>query len=144
MSWFQQLFSTGASDLIKTVGDTVDKFVTTDKEKMELNNSMQKAEQEYRLEMAKTDIQMTTAEEQNVTDRWRADMSSDNFLSKNARPLVLLVFTGLIVIMAIGGHWLKVDDGMTDMVQTVALMIYGAYFGGRSVEKVQHIRRKKM
>ena len=76
--------------------------------------------------------------EQNITDRWTADMNSDSWLSKNVRPMVLIfliVCTMLLIFIDAGAVQFKVEDKWTDLLQLVLITVIGAYFGGRSVEK---------
>ena len=75
-----------------------------------------------------------------VTERWKVDMNSDSWLSKNIRPLVLvfLVVATILLIFIDGGVIsFKVEDKWTDLLQLVLITVIGAYFGGRSLEKVK-------
>ena len=75
-----------------------------------------------------------------VTERWKVDMNSDSWLSKNIRPLVLVflvVATVLLIFIDAGTISFKVQDKWTDLLQLVLITVIGAYFGGRSLEKVK-------
>ena len=75
-----------------------------------------------------------------VTERWKMDMNSDSWLSKNIRPLVLVflvVSTVLLIFIDGGVISFKVEDKWTDLLQLVLITVIGAYFGGRSLEKVK-------
>ena len=75
-----------------------------------------------------------------VTERWKMDMNSDSWLSKNIRPLVLVflvVTTVLLVFIDAGVISFQVQDKWTDLLQLVLITVIGAYFGGRSIEKVK-------
>jgi len=75
-----------------------------------------------------------------VTERWKMDMNSDSWLSKNIRPLVLVflvVATVLLVFIDAGVISFQVQDKWTDLLQLVLITVIGAYFGGRSIEKVK-------
>ena len=83
---------------------------------------------------AEADIQ------KNVTERWRTDMKSDSWLSKNVRPLVLIflvVSTVLMVFIDAGTLSFEVKDNWVDLLQLVLITVIGAYFGGRSFEKIK-------
>ena len=74
----------------------------------------------------------------NITDRWKADMNSDSWLSKNVRPLVLIflvVCTVLMIFIDAGTITFTVEEKWTDLLQLVLITVIGAYFGGRSFEK---------
>ena len=78
--------------------------------------------------------------EKNITSRWEADLKSDSWLSKNVRPLVLIfliVCTMLLIFIDAGALNFVVEDKWTDLLQLVLITVIGAYFGGRSLEKVK-------
>jgi hypothetical protein len=78
--------------------------------------------------------------QQNVTERWKTDMSSDSWLSKNVRPLVLIflvVSTVLMVFIDAGVISFEVKESWIDLLQLVLITVIGAYFGGRSYEKIK-------
>ena len=75
-----------------------------------------------------------------VTERWKVDMNSDSWLSKNIRPIVLVflvVATVLLIFIDAGTIRFVVEDKWTDLLQLVLITVIGAYFGGRSLEKVK-------
>ena len=83
---------------------------------------------------AESDIQ------KNITERWKNDMNSDSWLSKNVRPLVLifLVFsTVLMVFIDAGVLEFEVKSSWIDLLQLVLITVIGSYFGGRSYEKIR-------
>ena len=78
--------------------------------------------------------------EKNITERWAMDMKSDSWLSKNIRPLVLIflvVSTVLLVFIDAGVISFEVKASWVDLLQLVLITVIGAYFGGRSLEKVK-------
>ncbi len=91
-------------------------------------------------EMTKVFIEAENEMQQNVTERWKNDMNSDSWLSKNVRPLVLLFLVGSTVLMVFidaGVLEFEVKDNWIDLLQLVLITVIGAYFGGRSYEKVK-------
>ncbi len=91
-------------------------------------------------EMTKVFIEAENEMQQNVTERWKNDMNSDSWLSKNVRPLVLLFLVGSTVLMVFidaGILEFEVKDNWIDLLQLVLITVIGAYFGGRSYEKVK-------
>ena len=123
-----RLFGKG-TDVAGKVGGLVDRFVRTKDEKAEFEKEMTKI-----LIDAEADMQ------KNVTDRWKADMGSDSWLSKNVRPLVLmfLIFnTMLLIFIDAGEIQFKVEDNWVDLLQVLLLTVIAAYFGGRTVEKTR-------
>ena len=122
-----KLFSGGAADLIKGVGGVIDNLHTSSEEKLAAENKIKQLIANYEVEM-----------EKNVTSRWKADMNSDSWLSKNVRPLVLIflvVCTMLLIFIDAGKLNFNVKDSYVDLLQLVLITVIGAYFGGRSFEK---------
>jgi len=91
-------------------------------------------------EMAKVFLEAESEMQQNVTERWKTDMSSDSWLSKNVRPLVLIflvVSTILMVFIDAGIISFNVKDSWIDLLKLILITVIGAYFGGRSYEKIK-------
>ena len=129
MSILTNLFSGGAADLVKGVGGVIDNLHTSKEEKLA-------AEAKIKALIAEHEAKM----EQNITDRWAADMNSDSWLSKNVRPLVLVflvVSTVLMIFIDAGTINFTVEAKWTDLLQLVLITVIGAYFGGRSLEKTK-------
>ena len=127
MSLLTKIFSGGAADLVKGVGGVIDNLHTSKEEKLA-------AEAKIKALIAEHEAKM----EQNITDRWSADMNSDSWLSKNVRPLVLIflvVSTVLMIFIDAGTIQFVVEEKWTDLLQLVLITVIGAYFGGRSFEK---------
>ena len=127
MSILTNLFSGGVADLVKGVGGVIDNLHTSDEEKLA-------AEQKVKELIANYEVQM----EQQISDRWKADMNSDSWLSKNVRPLVLIflvVCTVLMIFIDAGTISFTVEEKWTDLLQLVLITVIGAYFGGRTMEK---------
>ena len=123
------LFSGGAADLVKNVGGVIDNLHTSKEEKLE-------AERKIKEIIAKHEAEM----EKNITSRWEADLKSDSWLSKNVRPMVLIfliVCTMLLIFIDAGALKFNVKDSYVDLLQLVLITVIGAYFGGRSLEKVK-------
>ena len=124
-----KLFSGGAADLVKGVGGVIDNLHTSAEEKLEAERKIKELVANYQIEM-----------EKNITSRWEADLKSDSWLSKNVRPLVLIfliVCTMLLIFIDAGAIKFNVKDSYIDLLQLVLITVIGAYFGGRSLEKVK-------
>ena len=83
-------------------------------------------------------------EMQEVTKRWQYDMSSDSWLSKNIRPLTLAFLTATLFIYIIldsSIQGFKIDNNWIDLLSSLLLLVYGGYFGARTVEKVVKHRK---
>ena len=123
------LLSGGAADLVKGVGGVIDNLHTSEEEKLEAERKIKEVIANYEVEM-----------EKNITSRWEADLKSDSWLSKNVRPLVLIfliVCTMLLIFIDAGALNFEVKSTWVDLLQLVLITVIGAYFGGRSLEKVK-------
>tara|TARA_R100001510_G_C7635374_1_gene193629 strand:+ start:255 stop:641 length:387 start_codon:yes stop_codon:yes gene_type:complete len=124
-----KLFTSGANELIKNVGNVIDNLHTSKEEKLEAEQKIKNMILGYEAEMQKQ-----------VTERWKLDMQSDSWLSKNIRPLVLIflcVSTVLLIFIDAGIITFNVKASWVDLLQLVLITVIGAYFGGRSIEKVK-------
>ena len=124
-----KLFSGGAAELVKGVGGVIDNLHTSDEERLEAEAKIKELIANYEIEM-----------EKNITSRWEADLKSDSWLSKNVRPLVLvflIVCTMLLIFIDAGALNFEVKSSWVDLLQLVLITVIGAYFGGRSLEKVK-------
>tara|TARA_R110001583_G_scaffold80720_1_gene216286 strand:- start:177 stop:563 length:387 start_codon:yes stop_codon:yes gene_type:complete len=115
--------------VIKQVGDVLDNLTTSKEEKLA-------AEQKIKEVLMQAEA---NAQEQ-VTRRWEADMKSDNWLSKNIRPLICIFLTAMFVVISIfdgnaGGF--AIAPAYVPIYQTLLITVYGAYFAGRSIEKIK-------
>ena len=127
MSILTKLFSGGAADLVKGVGGVIDNLHTSKEEKLAAEAKIKELIADYETKM-----------EANITDRWKADMNSDSWLSKNVRPMILIflvVSTVLMIFIDAGTIQFVVEEKWTDLLQLVLITVIGAYFGGRSFEK---------
>ena len=124
-----KIFSAGAGELVKSVGGVIDNLHTSKEEKLAAEQKIKELVSSYEIEM-----------EKNITERWKMDMQSDSWLSKNIRPLVLIflvVSTVLMIFIDAGTINFVVEAKWTDLLQLVLITVIGAYFGGRSLEKTK-------
>jgi hypothetical protein len=124
MNFLSKLFG----NLNLDVNKLVDNLVTTKEEKQELKIKFEQIFLEAR----------ANAEEQ-ITRRWEADAKA-GWLPANIRPLTLafLVVSTIVLIFIEGGLIdFEVKDNWIDLLQLVLITVIGAYFGGRSIEKIK-------
>ena len=129
MSIINKIFSSGATELIKGVGGVIDDLTTSKEEKLEAERKIKDMILGHEAEM-----------QRQVTERWKVDMQSDSWLSKNIRPLVLIflcVSTVLLIFIDAGVIHFEVKASWVDLLQLVLITVIGDYFGGRSLEKVK-------
>ena len=116
------------SNLLPKADKIIDEVITSQEEKMQLKNELQKIihEQEALIE-------------KEVTKRWESDNLQSSWLPRNIRPLVLawlVVSTTLLIFIDAGVIDFVVDDKWVDLLQIVLITCIGAYFGSRGFEKI--------
>lgn len=130
----KKIFAWLTGGVIDKIGNVVDKLTTTEEEKLEIKKQLQ-----IILEEAEDSAQ------QQVTDRWNADMNSDSLLAKNIRPMVLVFLTFIFSLLAFTdgniGEF-KISKEYIPIFQTLLVTVYGAYFVGRTWEKAKSIIKK--
>lgn len=129
MNWLTKIFGGAAGDVADKVAGIADQFIQTKDEKAK-----------FEMEMEKLFISAEEAIQKNVTERWRSDMTSDSWLSKNVRPMVLIflvVCTVLMIFIDAGSINFVVEEKWTSLLEIVLITVIGAYFGGRSFEKIK-------
>ena len=118
-----------AGKLLPEAGKILDELVTSGEEKAA---AKQKLEELF--------VRAEADAQKEVTERWNADMKSGNWLASNIRPITLIfltsVFAGLSVTDGNIGEF-AIGDAYKPIYQTLLLTVYGAYFAGRSIEKIK-------
>ena len=154
MNPFTALFSGGATNLIKTVGDAIDSVTTSDQERLELENELRRAEMEHRAEMKTLDVQekglyladVGSAREQQSRVQ---ESSRSSWLAKNIQPLLALFVISLTFFMF--GRALFGNFAVNTHESTITIMILGAlvsvatqvvsYYFGSSRESENKLRK---
>ena len=118
----------GTEKVIDGVGNIIDEMYANKEEKLNAKAKLKEIMNSYKIEL-----------EKNITARWEAD-ANGNVLTRSVRPLVLIfliVCTMLLVFIDSGSIAFEVADKWTDLLQLTLITVIGAYFGGRSVEKLK-------
>lgn len=140
--------TTRVGDFLRSINfskalDVVAKLTSGDvsgaiKELSDNSNELTQEQREVALELVKLDMKA----QEDVTNRWKYDMESDNWLSKNVRPMALIFLTVATVLIAISDsmNWnFNVDTSWIDLLKTLLITVYTAYFAGRSFEKYRKL-----
>ena len=99
-----------------------------------------------KLELAEMEVLAKAAQNDadNITDRWEADMSSDSWLSKNIRPMSLIaIFLGYFLFAMMSAFGMNANESYVQLLGQWGMLIMGAYFGGRTIEKLAEMKGKK-
>lgn len=144
MSWFANLFSSGASKVVDSLGAAIDKLVTSDEERKQLKVALEKEMNGFK----EAQLVAIADYDKEITQRHANDMKSDSWLSKNIRPLTLAFLTVATVVLAYLTIFLLDEKSVAlvepwlDLLKVLLVTIYAFYFGSRGFEKVQAIKDK--
>ena len=133
MSILKAVGSLLGGDTIKDVGNIIDNLHTSKEEK---------AEAKQKLEQILAEAEQ--AAQAQVSARWEADLKHGSWLSKNIRPITLIFLTAVFVILSVFDGNLgefTIGESYVPVYQTLLITVYGAYFAGRSIEKVRKVTK---
>jgi len=142
LRWLAKQGKTIAPNLLDLAGD-ITGIDSLEKLGQAISGNKQLTEQDK--EMLLEELRQDTIEMQEVTKRWESDNLSDSWWSKNVRPLSLMFLTVtmfLYIILDSSIEGFSVGKEWIDLLSSLLLLIYSAYYGGRSLEKIQNIRKK--
>ena len=128
-----KIFGDAGGNVVDKLAGVADRFIRTKDEKAE-----------FEKQMTQIFIEAESQMQKNVTERWKADLEHGNWLTRSVRPLVLIfliVATVLMVFIDSGSINFNVEEKWTDLLQLVLMTTIGAYFGGRSVEKYNKMKK---
>jgi|TARA_R100001015_G_C4626660_1_gene185758 hypothetical protein len=139
-----QFLAKSAPGILGTVGDILpdNGVLGVVKNLISKEESLPAEDKEKAMKLLELDI----IEMQEVSKRWSSDMKSDSWLSKNTRPmsLIFLTISMVLLILLDSFDWsFTVSTGWVDLLQTLLVTVYVAYFGSRGAEKFQTIKNKK-
>jgi len=94
--------------------------------------------------MAEMDLERFRVEQAAITSRWEADMGSDSWLSKNIRPMALIaIFVAFFLFTMMSAFGYNAQESYVQLLGQWGQIIFLAYFGGRTVEKLADMKAKK-
>ena len=131
-----------APGILRTVGDILpdNGLFGVVKNLISKDETMPVEDKEKALKLLEQDM----VEMQEVSKRWASDMKSDSWLSKNTRPLTLIFLTVSMVLLIFSdsiGESFEVDSGWVDLLKSLLITVYVAYFGSRGAEKFKKISK---
>ena len=130
--------------LLPFAGKLLDKFFPDPAQKADAQMKLMELAQSGELAKMANETELFKAEQGNVTERWNADMASDSWLSKNIRPLSLIaIFSGYFTFAMMSAYGYNANESYVTLLGNWGMLIFGAYFGSRSLEKITELRSKK-
>jgi hypothetical protein len=130
--------------LLPFAGKILDKFFPDPAQKAEAQVKLMELAQSGELAKMANDTKLFELEQSNTTQRWTSDMASDSWLSKNIRPMSLIaIFSGYFTFAMMSAFGYNANEAYVTLLGSWGMLIFGAYFGSRSLEKITELRSKK-
>ena len=130
--------------LLEVGGKLIDKLIPDPEAKAKAQLDLAKMAQDGELAKMANETELYKTEQNNLTDRMKADMSSDSWLSKNIRPMTLIaIFIGyfMFAMMSAFGH--NANEAYVTLLGQWGMLVMSFYFGGRTLEKIMDMKAKK-
>jgi hypothetical protein len=130
--------------LLDIGGKLIDKLVPDPAAKAKAQLDLAALAQNGELAAMANQTKLFETDQNNITDRWKADMASDSWLSKNIRPLSLVaIFFAYVVFALMSAFGLAVNEDYVELLGQWGIIIFGAYFTSRGAEKIMDMKVKK-
>jgi hypothetical protein len=130
--------------LLNIGGKLIEKLIPDPAAKAKAQLDLAKLAQDGELAAMANETKLFETDQNNVTDRWKADMASDSWLSKNIRPLSLVaIFSAYVVFALMSAFGLAVNEDYVELLGQWGIIIFGAYFTSRGAEKIMDMKVKK-
>ena len=130
--------------LLDVGGKLIDKLIPDPEAKAKAQMDLAKMAQDGELAKMANDTKLYEVEQTNITERWRSDMGSDSWLSKNIRPLALIaIFVAYFLFTAMSAFGYNAQESYVQLLGQWGQIIFLAYFGGRTVEKLADMKYTK-
>jgi hypothetical protein len=124
-------------------GKLIDKLIPDPAQKAEAQLKLTQMAQDGELAKMANETDLYKTEQNNVTDRQKADMASDSWLSKNIRPMTLVaIFTGYFTFGIMDANGIKANETYVQLLGQWGMLVMSFYFGGRTLEKIMEIKGK--
>jgi hypothetical protein len=122
----------------------IDKLIPDPTQKAEAQLKLAELAQSGELAKMANETELYKTEQENVTERWSSDMTSDSWLSKNIRPMSLIaIFSGYFTFAMMSAFGYNANQAYVTLLGNWGMLIFGAYFGSRSLEKITELRGRK-
>jgi hypothetical protein len=134
----------GLDALLNVGGKLIDKLIPDPEAKAKAQLELTKLAQDGELAKMANETKLFEVEQTAITERWTADMASDSWLSKNIRPMALVaIFMSFFVFTMMSAFGYHAQESYVQLLGQWGQIIFLAYFGGRTVEKLADMRSRK-
>lgn len=130
--------------LLEVGGKILDKVFPDPTAAARAKAELDKMAQDGRLAEMNVDLEAYKTEQNNLTERLKADMASDSWLSKNIRPMTLIaILVGYFTFAMMSAFGLETNKSYVELLGQWGMLIMSFYFGGRTLEKIMDMKGKK-
>ena len=134
----------GLDALLGIGGKLIDKLIPDPEAKAKAQLELAQMAQNGDLQKMANDTKLYELEHTNLTDRLKADMGSDSWLSKNIRPMTLIaIITGYFIFAMMSAFDLDTNERYVELLGQWGMLIMSFYFGGRTLEKIIDMKGKQ-
>jgi hypothetical protein len=130
--------------LLDIGGKLIDKLIPDPAAKAKAQLDLAKLAQDGELAAMANETKLYETEQNNLTDRMKADMGSDSWLSKNIRPMTLIaIFVGYFMFAMMSAFGYNANEAYVTLLGQWGMLVMSFYFGGRTLEKIIDMKAKK-
>ncbi len=130
--------------LLAVGGKLIDKLIPDPEAKAKAQLELAQMAQNGELAKLANETELYKAEQENVTERHKLDMTSDSWLSKNIRPMTLVaIFSGYFLFGVMDANGMQANESYVQLLGQWGMLVMSFYFGGRTLEKIMEMRRDR-
>jgi hypothetical protein len=130
--------------LLDVGGKLIDKLIPDPEAKAKAQMDLAKMAQDGELARMANETDLYKTEQNNLTDRLKADMGSDSWLSKNIRPMTLIfILLAYFIFAMMSAYGMSANEKYVELLGQWGMLIMSFYFGGRTLEKIMDMKAKK-
>jgi hypothetical protein len=130
--------------LLDVGGKLIDKLIPDPEAKAKAQMDLAKMAQDGELAKMANETDLYKTEQGNLTERLKADMGSDSWLSKNIRPMTLIfILLAYFIFAMMSAYGMSANEKYVELLGQWGMLIMSFYFGGRTLEKIMDMKAKK-
>jgi hypothetical protein len=130
--------------LLEVGGKLIEKLIPDPEAKAKAQLDLAQMAQSGELAKMANETDLYKAEQENVTERHKLDMTSDSWLSKNIRPMTLVaIFSGYFLFGIMDANGMEANESYVQLLGQWGMLVMSFYFGGRTLEKIMDMRRER-
>jgi len=134
----------GLDALLNVGGKLIDKLIPDPEAKAKAQLDLAKMAQDGELARMANETDLYKTEQNNLTDRLKADMASDSWLSKNIRPMTLVyILVAYLLLAILDASVIDIADAFVELLGQWGMLVMSFYFGGRTLEKIMDMKGRK-